>query len=106
MKSRYDLMKQSETKDSKGNNYPDVLTLDMKNVVFANPLRKVQVTQRYINHPYMLTFDEYNICYFDDILYWLNGVSYPVELEPGEILYAPNLTDLNKFYSDRFVQSR
>lgn len=106
MKSRYDLMKQSEVKDAKGNNYPDVLTLDLKNVTFRNPLHKVTVTQRYVNHPYMLTYDEYGICYMDDLFYWLNGVSYPLELEIGEELYVPNITDLNKFYSDRVVSSR
>lgn len=106
MKSRYDLMKKSHVKDEKGNEYPDVLTMDLKNVTFVNPLLKTQATQRYSNHPYMLTYDEYNICYFDDLVYWLNGVSYPPELRDGETLYIPNLADLNHFYSERLVSSR
>lgn len=106
MKSRYDLMKQSGSKDNKGNNYPDPLTLDLKNVSFDNPLKKVTVTQRYVTRPYLLTYDEYGLCYFDDILYWLNGVSYTPELEPGEELLIPNLSDLKKFYSNNLVTSR
>ena len=106
MKSRYDLMKQSEVKDAHGNNYPDVLTLNIGKPYFNNPLRKTEVTQQYVTKPYMLTYDEYGICYFDDILYWLNGVSYPFEMQVGETLHIPSFADLNKFYSDRLVTSR
>ena len=106
MKSRYDLMKQSETKDSHGSNYPDVLTFDIGKPVFPNPLKKVTVTQQYISRPYMLTYDEYGVCYMDDILYWLNGVSFPFELEVGETLYVPNFSDLNKYYSNHLVTKR
>ena len=103
MKSRYDLMKASQTVDSKGNLYPDPLTLDLKNY-FANPLKKMQVTQRHLTRPYLITYDAYGICYYDDLVLWLNGVSYAPELIAGEELLMPNLVDLNKFYSDRLVK--
>ena len=106
MKSRYDLMKQSNTKDKHGNNYPDPFSFEIGKVVFENPLHSVQVTQQYVNRPYMLTYDEYGMCQMDDILYWLNGVSFPFDLEIGETLWIPILSDLNKFYSDKLVTSR
>lgn len=99
-------MKQSEVKDARGNNYPDPLTLEIGKVRFENPLHKTEITQRYIMRPYLLVYDEYGISQMDDILYWLNGVSFPFDLKVGESVWVPNFSDLNKFYSDRLVTSR
>lgn len=103
MKTRYDLMKESNSTDSKGNNYPDVLSLNLKNVKFNNPLKITEIIQAYVSKPYLLVYDEYDICYFDDLLYWLNGVSNVQELQVGEPMYIPNLVDLKKFYKDNLV---
>lgn len=103
MKTRYDLMKESTTVDLKGNNYPDVLSLDLRNVKFENPLKTTEIVQNYVLRPYLLVYDEYDICYFDDLLYWLNGVSNVQELEVGEKMYIPNIIDLKKFYKDNLV---
>ena len=106
MKSRYDLMKQSETTDKRGNNYPDPLSFEIGKPRFTNPLKKSEVLQEYTVRPYMLTYNEYEMCQMDDILYWLNGIGYPFDLEVGETLWIPKLSDFNKFYYDKRVTSR
>lgn len=103
MRSRYDLMKTSQTKDERGNNYPDPLTLDLNNY-FENPLKPMTITARHAMRPYLITYDAYNMCSYDDIILWLNGISDPTSLQPGEEILIPNLADLRKFYSDRVVK--
>lgn len=106
MRSRYDLMKTGVTKDEKGRYYPDPLTVNLKGFSPSSSMRKITVTQSYTKRPYMITYNEYGISYYDDLLLWINGVSYSRELVVGETLMIPTFQDLDQYYSDNVVNDR
>lgn len=104
MKSRYDLMQDSLQRDSvTGEIYPDVLTLPLDQLEFTKPLKEVKVNQRYKSRFYNLCFDQWGICYYDDILLFMNGVSLEDTLEINEVILVPTLSDMNSYYSKNLV---
>lgn len=103
MRSRYDLMKNSSQKDSSGNSYPDVLTLDLSEKVFSSRTRKIRCSQLQKDRPWYLTYRYYGYSELDDLLLWMNGVSRPSILEVGETLYIPSREDFESYYTSRLV---
>lgn len=100
MKSRYMTIKASEVTDEDGNNYPDLFTFPIKHFKFSDPLKKVTITQRYINRFYLVCYDAYGTTDYDDIILWLNSISSTHELELGSTIYIPSKADLDKFLTD------
>ena len=103
MKSRYDLMQVSEQKDETGLNYPDVLTLPLDQLEFKSPLTRVKINQSYRNRFYMLCYDYWGICYYDDILLYMNGVSSEDILQINEEILVPSKADMDSYYSTHLV---
>lgn len=98
MKSRYDLMQESEQKDSSGYNYPDVLTIPLDSLQFSSPLTKVRITQDYKARFYKLCYDQWGITYYDDILLYMNGISAEDTLDIDEAILVPTKTDMDTYY--------
>ena len=103
MKSRYDLMEMSKQKDITGDNWPDVLTLSLKQLQFDNPLTEIKVTQRVQKRFYLIPYLQWGICYFDDLLLWMNAVSTEDFIEVGDIIQVPAIEDMNMFYTNNLV---
>ena len=97
MKTRYLTMSASNETNTNGESYPDVLSFPISKFKFNDPLQKVTVTQRYKERFYLICFDAYGVSEYDDIILCLNGISSVYLLEPGDTIYIPSKSDLNKF---------
>lgn len=104
MKSRYDLMKESSQSNGRGENYPEVLSLDISNKTFSSSLTKVRCSQMIKDRFYYLTYKYYGICELDDLLMWINGISDYRSLEVGETIYVPSVSDMISYYTERKVR--
>lgn len=104
MKSRYDLMQMSSQRDEvTGDNFPDVLTLPLDQLEFSSPLTRVKINQKYKSRFYNLCYDQWGVCYYDDILLFMNGVSLEDTLEIGEEILVPSFSDMNSYYNNNLV---
>ena len=65
----------------------------------------LEVTDKYVARPDLLSFDIYGDVLFSDLLCKLNGISNPFELNNGMILLIPNLSNLTFFYKRKSASS-
>ena len=106
-RSRYDLMRASSVVDEdSGEPYPDVMSLRYQDFEFTSVPQKISITPGYVDKPYLLAKDAYDVFFYDDILLDLNLVPHHDYLRQGDPLYIPSAADLRNFMRSRATQSR
>jgi hypothetical protein len=105
MRSRYDVIKPSEQKNIKGQEYPDILTFPMTSFVFNDPVEKVEITQVYKERFYLTCYERYGVTYYDDIILWINGIDSVYTMEVGDIIYFPSKKDIERFLAKYRVKN-
>ena len=98
MKSRYDLMEDSNIKAEDGTFYPDVMTFKIKKFRYTETPNEFITNEINIRRKDLLVFNFYNETDFDDIVLFLNRVADFHELEIEDILYIPTKDNMDKFY--------
>lgn len=98
MKSRYQLMKPSNEKNSMGNEYPDVMTFPIEKFKFVDKPREHIITEPERDRFYFVCYREYGVAYYDDIVLWLNNIDSLHNIEPGLTVLLPSKRDMDKFF--------
>lgn len=98
MRSRYYLVKNSNTRSSDGSFYKDILTLRMDKFIFSEPPIEYNLTKRDIERPDLLVYDIYGSSEYDDLLFWLNGIKDLKDVEVGTLIFLPVKKDMENFY--------
>lgn len=77
MKTKYQMMRESEVTDENGNCYPDLATFPIESFVVNTKPISYTLNQNNINRFFDLTFDVYgSFDLYDDITCWLNDIEY------------------------------
>jgi len=101
--SRYDLMDDTVNIDDTGlDTYPDPLAFFTKLDQFPHqePPIQYEATTVFCKKPYLALYPYYQDSYkYDDIVLFLNDVPYITEVEEGDVVYIPAVTDMIKFYT-------
>lgn len=99
MRSRYDLMRRSETEvDEAGEYYFDPLSFPLtKFRVTKSPLEHF-LTSSDISRIDLLMFKAYNSPVYDDIIMWLNNLGILDDIEEGQKMLLPEKVDIDDFY--------
>jgi len=95
--SRYTTIKSSQQTDTQGNEYPDIMTLPIKNFKFTSQPLDVVLSQNDLIRFDALCYKVYGVAYYEDIVLWLNKIIDFHELQPGDILSFPSKRDIEKY---------
>jgi len=99
LRSRYDLMSLSSTHAPDGTYFPDPLTVDLTKFVFNDNPLEYTLNQGNIDRPDVLMTLVYGVPEYDDIVFWLNNISYIDDVSPGTVIYIPSKADMEKYFS-------
>lgn len=98
MRSRYDLMSESDVLDTDGEARPDVLSLPLENFKQTSaPLRRM-LTPVDIRRIDLLMYKIYGYAEFDDLVLAFSKIDSLNNAEAGEEVVLPSKTDLEQFY--------
>jgi hypothetical protein len=110
MKSKYDLMTESEYKDPNGNVYPDLATFPINSFKPTTRAIDYQLSEYDILYFYKLIYDFYgDFNFYDDITLWLNDIPYISDTRDvsdynyNEIDYRGNFGKYIKFYTKQDI---
>ena len=97
--SRYDYMMEGSVLDPIDNQvYPDPLSINYNNLSLSEPPIRYEVTEIFIQKPYLFTNRLYGISSMDDIILTLNNIPHISELDK-QISNDDNLTKVIAFPS-------
>lgn len=100
--SRYDFMTDGVSQDPVLNStYPDPLSLNYFDLKLRNLPKKDQMTGTKIAFFWKETENIYGNPIYDDIVLTLNGVSHLNLLQEGDILYFPQVNDIETSFRVR-----
>jgi hypothetical protein len=95
-------MRPSSTLDKEtGEVYPDIFSTNYSSFTFTSSPKKRRVDQRYIEKPYLITYDEYGSFWGDDIILDINLIPHYTYLNIKLPLYIPSSADLNSFIKNQ-----
>ncbi len=98
MKSRYDFMKEGKGVDSfDGVSFPDPLSVNYQKTQLTQIPKYIKIEQKYIDRFWALMNDYYGVVELDDILLTINNIPYVSNLEPGDVIFLVEKTDLENF---------
>jgi len=80
--------------------YPDPLSVDYNDFSFNSAPIQIPLDISFMNRFYILTYKVYGATYYDDILMNLNNIPHFSKLTEHEIIYTPELTDMQRFISN------
>jgi hypothetical protein len=101
MKSRYDLMQDSQTLNEEFNTFfKDPLTFPFDSFPITTTPLKYTITNTDIIRPDLLVYRAYGKSFYDDIIMILNEIDDWTNLNPGDTIYLPSIGDLEKFYKE------
>ena len=98
MRSRYDLMKKSSQKASDGTFYPDIMTFKINRFKYNESPTEHNLTEIDFKRKDILVFNFYGFTEFDDIILWLNKISYIYLMNIGDSILIPNKIDIEEFF--------
>lgn len=105
MRSIYDLMRPSNQRDAVTTEvYPDILTAPLHKFRYEAPPEDYQLTMQDIKRPDRLVYEKYNMNEFDDILFFINGIGFIKEMEPGTEIKIPKRENIERFFNRGFSQ--
>lgn len=102
MRSRYDLMKESETLTSNNDYYPDICSLPTHKFVFEEPPLEYEITEGDKERPDIMMDRIFGYPELDDIIFFINGKDYLEDLEVGDKILLPSQGNLERFYNKFF----
>ena len=100
MRSRYDLILESEIKSERGTNYPDIMTFPIQDFKFNDAPFEYHLQKTDIERPDLFAVKMYGTAEFDDIIFWLNGIANIDDAEVNQKILIPSPDDMEKFYLD------
>lgn len=106
MRSRYDVIQESDQKNLMGEYYPDVLTFPQNRFIYNYPVKEVIISQQLKDRFYLLSYTQYGIVEYDDIILWLNKKGSVYELEIGEMIIVPDRRDIETFLVENRIKKR
>jgi len=98
MRSRYDLMQLSTQRSTKDTYFPDVMTFPIQKFKFTDVPLEYFLTSKDIDRPDLLMYRYYNRAEYDDIIFWLNGISNIFDTSAGTKIFLPSRKDLEQFF--------
>lgn len=98
MRTFFDLMNFSTEVNDKQQNFPDVLSTGWIDFETSLPLSEYYIEDQDIDHFDKLCYNIYGVPYYDDIILWFNH-TYRHDLVPGQVIYFPNIVDINNYYN-------
>lgn len=99
MRSRYDLAQDSSTQSPKGTYYKDIFTIPMQKFSHESPTLEATLDSNIIKRPDFFAANLYGgDAELEDIVFWLNNIGLINYSEPGDIIDAPSIADLENFY--------
>ena len=107
-KSKYDLMGISEITDYNGDNYPDLATFELDNLIYytkpSSYILTYNDTQRFFDCIYNLYGD---FDFYDDILLWVNDILNIVDDEKyfNATIKLPSKVDIDSWYLNYFKEN-
>ena len=63
----------------------------------------LEVTEKYVARPDILSYDAYGDDMYADIICKVNGISNPFELNVGKLVIIPDINDLYKFVNNEDI---
>lgn len=97
-RNRYLLMKESSVSNSDGINYPDPISFPMKKLKITEDPLEYTIRDMDLDRIDLVMFRAYGTSYYDDIILWYNKIATLADLEPGDTLLLPTLSDLENFF--------
>jgi len=117
MITRYDLMNESTATDIDNDSFPDILSINYKEVLESNefivPPLQIDIDEMFINKPYLFIYTYYSNkpevtimdskgqVYLDDIILDINNVKHRDALVDGDRILFPDANELQTFISSR-----
>ncbi len=98
MKSRYDLMQLSSQRSDKDTYFPDIMTFPIQKFKFTDIPSEYYLTEKDIERPDLLMNKYYGVPEYDDIIFWLNGISNFFDITPGTRIFLPSRRDIEQFF--------
>ena len=65
-----------------------------------------EVTEEYVARPDLISYDAYGDTMYSDIICKINGISNPFELNIGDLLIIPTLSDVHNFIVNPSLASK
>lgn len=98
MVSRFDMMTASAEADPLTKEaYPDTLSVDYSLFVYKTPPVQFDPDDRFVRKPYLLTYAQYGVTYYDDILLMINNIPHVSQMDRKPYVYLPVESDLRGF---------
>lgn len=95
MRSRYDFMSPGVVRDSEDNAvYPDPLSLNYNTFKISKKPEAVELTSSDVDKLWMLVAERYGSAEYDDVILSLNGISHKHFLSEGDVLFIPDISDI------------
>lgn len=99
MRNIYQLMRRCESdRDEFGDLYPDLMTLPINRFKYTIAPDEYYLTEADVIRFDLLIYAVYGISDYDDIVLWLNNISFKEDLVAGTKIILPNIVDISKFY--------
>lgn len=98
MKTLYDIMKTSETRDGEGGFYPDPLSFTLTSFNVTSIPIEYDLNENDKKRPDILMYKAYGTAQYDDLVMLLNNIGLIDEVETGTKVYLPDKNDIDNFY--------
>lgn len=102
MRSRYNLMKDSHQRDSKGRFFPDIMTLPTHNFKFSEPPKERELTKQDKVRFDLRMYREYELTELDDIIRFINRTPLLEDEDVGRRMVFPSKKNLEQFFNRNF----
>lgn len=84
-----------------GINFYDITQFDWNEFQFKRGFKTYKLSKEDVNKFYMVCKNEYDNMFIEDLIYYVNKIDDPTELEEGMEIILPKFEDINDFINEQ-----
>lgn len=100
---RHELYKKETTINDININVYDLTTINWDSFRFKRQYKKHRLTEVETNKFYLVLTKYYADFFFEDILYFINNIADPTDLQVGQLIKIPDILDIQEFIQEQKI---